>query len=254
MTPDMPAREPHNQSLSDSEQFRAVVELFDTSQDALIDRIDGFPKYATRQSLAKFLTKYEIFRRILHVNGSIVEGGVLHGSGTLAWAKLSAILEPTNHTRRVIGFDTFSGFPDVSESDLRSGAASSLTRIGGLSGSSLEEVERAVSVFDLNRPISHIPKVDLVQGDVRETAANYLAANPHLVVALLYLDLDLFDPTKAMIDVFRPRMPRGAVIAFDELNAGIFPGETLAVESTLGLANLEIRRFPFDPYVSYVVL
>ena len=70
-------------------------------------------KKNTERITAKFLTKYELFKQILNVNGSIVEAGVLHGGGTLAWAKLSSILEPTNHTRKIIGFDTFEGFPSV---------------------------------------------------------------------------------------------------------------------------------------------
>jgi hypothetical protein len=35
----------------------------------------------------------------------------------MAWAHFSAILEPENHTRRIIGFGTFSGFPGVYEHD-----------------------------------------------------------------------------------------------------------------------------------------
>lgn len=49
-------------------------------------------------------------------------------------------------------------------------------------------------------------------------------------------------------------MPRGAIIAFDELNAKMFPGETRAVDKVLGLRNLKIERFTFDSYVSYCVL
>ena len=31
----------------------------------------------------------------------------------MTWAKLSAVLEPNNLTRRIYGFDSFEGFPDV---------------------------------------------------------------------------------------------------------------------------------------------
>jgi hypothetical protein len=49
-------------------------------------------------------------------------------------------------------------------------------------------------------------------------------------------------------------MPKGGVIVFDELNAKMFPGETVAVEEVLGIRNLTIKRFPFDSYVSYAVI
>ena len=81
-----------------------------------------------------------------------------------------------------------------------------------------------------------------------------LAQYLHLVVSLLYLDLDIYEPTKKALEVFLPRMPKGAIIVFDELNAKIFPGETMAVAEAIGLRNLRIERFPFDSYVSYAVL
>lgn len=247
------SREPKNQSANDLEQFNAIENLFKSSGDSVLNKIDAFPKYASRQSIAKFLTKYEIFKRILNVNGSIVEGGVLHGGGTLAWAKLSSILEPTNHTRKIIGFDTFEGFPSIHKND-QHGTDGSLIQVGALKGSTYDDVINAVSVYDLNRPLSHIPKIELVKGDIAKTCAEYLDKNPHLVVSLLYLDVDLYEPTKILLENFLPRMPKGSVIVFDELNAKMFPGETKAVDEIIGLRNLKIERFSFDSYVSYAVL
>ena len=71
---------------------------------------------------------------------------------------------------------------------------------------------------------------------------------------MLYLDVDLYEPTKIMLEAFLPKMPRGALIVFDELNAKMFPGETVAVDEVIGIKNLKIHRFPFDSYVSYAVI
>ncbi len=57
----------------------------------------------------------------------------------------------------------------------------------------------------------------------------FVAEHPHLLVSLLFLDLDLYEPTKVAIECFLPRMPKGAVIAFDELDNPMWPGETLAL-------------------------
>jgi hypothetical protein len=249
----MQSRDKKSQSQKDLDQFQQIADLFEEDPAPVIEKIEAFPKYASRQSIAKFLTKYEIFKQILDVNGSIVECGVLYGSGTLAWAKLSSIFEPSNHTRKIIGFDTFGGFPSVSDADTKTGEFHALHQ-GGLTGSTRSNVEKAVGVYDLNRPIGHIPKIELVEGDLCTTAPTYIAANPHLVVALLYLDVDLYEPTKAALETFLPRMPKGAIIVFDELNAKIFPGETQAVAEAVGLNNLRIRRFSFDSYVSYAVI
>jgi hypothetical protein len=81
-----------------------------------------------------------------------------------------------------------------------------------------------------------------------------VAEHPHLVVSLLFLDLDLFEPTKAALEHFLPRMPRGAVIAFDELDNPMWPGETLALHESLGIARLRLRRLEWDPYIAFAVL
>lgn len=249
----MLSRERKNQSNNDNNQFEAIRKLFLEESLDVMERIDAFPKYCTRQSMAKFLTKYELFNKILDVNGSIVECGVLHGGGLMAWAKLSSILEPANHTRKIIGFDTFEGFPEIHDKDSLTGTSSHF-KPGGLAGASFDSIEQSVKVYDMNRPIQHIPKVELVKGDITLTAEEYLKNNQHLVVSLLYLDLDLYEPTKKALEVFLPRMPKGSIICFDELNAKIFPGETLAVEEVLGIKNLSIKRFTFDSYVSYAIL
>jgi hypothetical protein len=246
-------REPKNQSSADLSQFDMMAAVFEGAAGTIADKIDGFQEFVSRQALAKFLARYEIFKKILSVNGSIVECGVLHGAGLLGFAKLSAIFEPSNHTRKVIGFDTFEGFPSIDEKDRASGTSSHFQH-GGLKGSPIDDVREAVKLFDANRSIAHIPKVELVQGDLAKTAPEYLLENPHLVVSLLYLDVDLYEPTKVALETFLSRMPQGAIIAFDELNAKMFPGETRAVDEVLGLRHIRIERFPFDSYVSYCVL
>jgi len=249
----MKSRESKHQSADDTSQFSAIENLFKNEKTDLIERIEGFPKYVTRKAMANFMAKYEIFKKILHVNGSIIECGVLYGAGLLTWAKLSSVLEPVNHTRKIIGFDTFEGFPHLHEKDTRTGTSRHLN-IQGLKGSAYENILKAVEVYDTNRPLKHIPKVEIVKGDICKTAEKYLKENPQLVVSLLYLDFDLYSPTKKALEIFVPRMPKGAIVCFDELNAKIFPGETMAVDEVVGLPNIRIQRFPFEPYISYAVL
>jgi hypothetical protein len=245
--------EPKFQSGADLEQFEKMEKVFLNSCGSLTDRINAFPKFASRQAIAKFLVRYEIFRRVLDVNGSIIECGVLHGAGLFTFAKLSAIFEPVNHTRRIIGFDTYEGFPSVNEKDTTTGISSHFKK-GGLAGSTLEEMQTAVELFDANRSLSHIQKIDLVKGDLCQTGPEYLKKNPHLVVALLYLDLDIYEPTKVALETFVPRIPRGGIIAFDEMNTHSFPGETIAVDEVLGIKNLKLERSPLDPYISFCVV
>jgi len=193
-----------------------------------------------------------MFKHILNVHGSIIECGVAYGSGLMSFATFSAIFEPVNHTRKVIGFDTFEGFPSLSEQD-KAGQDPN-AKVGGMNVDSYNEILKCINVFDQNRFIGHINKVELVKGDLTKTAPEYLKNNPHLVVALLYLDLDLYEPTKVAIQTFLPRMPKGAIIVFDELNHPDWPGETVAVLEDIGIRNLRIQRFPFDSVRCFAVI
>ncbi|MGE3342166.1 MAG: TylF/MycF/NovP-related O-methyltransferase [Vicinamibacterales bacterium] len=215
--------------------------------------LQAFPKFAPRQSVTRFLGRYELFKQVLDVPGSIVECGVYSGGGVFSWAHFSAILEPVHYARRVIGFDTFAGFPGLADGKDRSDGTT-VTQAGGFAYRELAQLQRAAARFDRNRFLGEIPKIEFVEGDAIETMPRYVAEHPHLVVALLYLDFDLYDPTLAAIRTFLPRMPRGSVIAFDELNKDKWPGETLAALEGIGFDRLRLRRFPFDSLMSYAVI
>jgi len=226
-----------------------VAEIFDANPESTEIKLENFPKYARRVYLKRFLSMYEVFKLAMPVKGSVVECGVFRGFGLMSWAKISTILEPENLTRRIYGFDTFEGFPSVNEADQRAGA-----EVGGLAADSYEELQQLIEEYDRDRFLGHIEKVRMVRGDIAETAPKFVAENPHLVVSLLFIDCDLHEPTKVALETFVPRMPKGAVLAFDELDNPIWPGETMATLESLGLNSLRLRRLDWDPYISYAIL
>jgi len=231
-----------------------LEEYFENSVGTTIQKLNNFPKYVPRQFLTSFLVKYEIFKKILDTHGSIVECGVHLGGGLMTFAKLSSIFEPVNYTRKIIGFDTFSGFPSLTEHDKGKGKDRKHAHKGGMSVNSYEDIEKGIEIYDLDRFVENISKVQLVKGNAKRTIPRYLKDNPHTVVSLLYLDFDLFEPTKIALENFLPRMPKGSIVAFDELNNESWMGETEAVLKTVGINNLEIKRFSFDSRISYAVI
>jgi len=87
-----------------------------------------------------------------------------------------------------------------------------------------------------------------------KTVPQYLKENPHTIVSMLYIDCDYFEPTKVALENFVPRMPKGGMLVFDEINHKGWQGETIALLQTLGISKLRLERFPFDTKVSYAVL
>lgn len=81
------------------------------------DKFNNFEKYVRRQSLSRFLARYELFKFVKNVKDSIIECGVHHGEGLFSWTKLSVTLEHFQIHRRIIGFDTFEYFCSIDSKD-----------------------------------------------------------------------------------------------------------------------------------------
>jgi hypothetical protein len=240
--------DPDRHSDSDRRAFDVARDAFDSSRIDLLDKLEAFPRFSSKRSVARFLCRHDLFRRVIDVNGAVVECGVFNGAGLFTWAQLSNIYEPVNYNRKVIGFDTFEGFPGVSDRD---GGG---WQEGDIRGDTRGNLERSIDKVNAERHLEHIPLMELVQGDFLETGPRYLEQNPHLLVSLLYLDFDLYEPTKAALELFLPRMSRGALVCFDELNCAGFPGETEAMLEAFDLTRYAVRRFPTDPWISYIEL
>ncbi len=236
---------------NEKEVVKKFAQMFERSPSSTEIKLDQFPKYVRRQRLTRFLSLYELFKKVLTIKGSVVECGVHHGFGLMTWAKLSAILEPANLLRRIYGFDTFGGFSHVAKEDKSKYAE---IKRGSLSMDSFEELKKLIEIYDTNRFLGHIDKVQLIKGDAIKTIPEFTRNNKHLMVSLLFLDFDLFEPTKVAIENFYPRMPRGSIIVFDELDNPIWPGETMALLQTVGINKLKIERFDFDPYIGYAII
>jgi len=215
------------------------------------DIAEHFPLFASRQLLVKNLVKYELFKLIQNVKGSIIECGVYQGSGLLYFANLSTIFEPYAINRKIIGFDTFKeGYPHVDEEKDKTPGA----KVGHYSDVKVDILEKCIELYDLNRPIGHVPKVVLVKGDAVKTIPQFFKENPYMLVSLLYIDFDLYVATKVALETIVPRMPKGSVIAFGDINAKEWPGETIALLEFFNIRDIEIKKFPFESHITYIVL
>lgn len=241
-----------NQRESDLQYFKDLNDYWDRSIGTNLDKLRSFTKYVPFTEFPKFIAKYEIFKKIINIHGGIVECGVHQGGGLMTWALLSSIFEPVNHKRKIIGFDTFEGFAEITDKDYA--PHNKDAKVGGLAVDAFSDIQHAVKIYDGFRPLGHINKVELIKGDANVTIEQYIKENPHLVVSLLYLDFDVYTPTKRAIELLRSRMPIGSIIVFDELYHKDWPGETQALIDTLGISSLKIERFPFHPQISYAVL
>jgi hypothetical protein len=211
---------------------------------------EHFPAYATRQSINRFLALHELFQISKSTKGSIVECGVFMGTSLFSFAHFSAIYEPSNFHREIIGFDTFDGFPSWSDEDRFDESRG----VFKPSHDSFSELSAAAMAFQKNHYEEEKKKIHLMKGDAKETIPRFLEENRHFVCSLLFLDFDLYEPTRVALEHFLPRIPRGGVVAFDEVHHPLWPGETEALNQVLGIGNVELRHFNFNPDISYAIL
>jgi hypothetical protein len=240
--------DPSSRTAADNEYEAGMESFLEASLGTNVDKLRSFAKFVPRQTISTFLAKSELFRHALGIHGHIIECGVYLGAGLMTWANLSAIHEPFNHIRRIVGFDTFAGIPSINRHD------GPIQTVGRCAANAKDDLLECIKLYDLNRPIGHIPRIELIEGDATKTIPVYIEENKHVVVAMLYLDFGVYEPTRAAIEHFLPRMPKGAIIAFDELSQTTCPGETQAALDTVGLRNLRIQRFPYASALSYAVL
>jgi hypothetical protein len=181
-----------------------------------------------------------------------MEFGVWWGANLALMESFRSVYEPYNWTRKVVGFDTFEGYPSIHERDGTSPYAS----VGGYASTPAYEdyLDRLLSAHEAENVMPHIRKYELVKGDVVETAGRYFEANPQTIVALAYFDLALYEPTSRCLEAIRPYLTRGSVLAMDELNSADFPGETVALRDVVGLDRYRITKSRFLPDRSFIVI
>ena len=208
--------------------------------------------YLRATQLAKILYLNELYREIKDLPGVIIEFGVWWGANLALLEAFRSVYEPYNWTRKVIGFDTFQGYPSISAKD----GTSSYAAVGGYTVSEgyEEYLSQLLNAHEADNVMAHIKKYELVKGDVTQTIGKYLEDNPQTIIALAYFDLALYEPTKKCLEAIKPYLVPGSVLAMDELNSKEFPGETIALREALRTSKYRIVKSQFLPDRAYIVM
>lgn len=191
-------------------------------------------------SLAKILFCNELYELILNQPGVIVEFGTWWGQNLAIFENLRAIYEPFNQSRRIIGFDTFTGYPSISEKDK---ASATITEGGYKVSENYKEYLTDILAFhEQNNVLANIKKTFLVEGDVCETVPSFFNSNPETIIALAYFDMALYQPTKVCLQSIKPHLVPGSVVMLDEFNSQEYPGETIAFKEVMRDVKFTLRK------------
>lgn len=231
-------------------QKEALEKLYEDTELTAFEMFRNFPVFTPRFNIARFLSHYELFKKISDLPGVIIDLGVYRGASTFTWAKFCEIFCPTDVRKVVYGFDTFEGFPSLAKED-GGGNSEQDRKVGGyFGGSSIEkDLDLAQKAMNYDKHIRHLNRIEFIKGDVVKTIPEFVATKGNgLRVALLNLDVDLYEPTRVALEHFVPLMVRGGIIIADEYAVDTFGGESKAIDEyfqkTFGLKP-KIKKFPW---------
>tara|TARA_Y100000739_G_C20613388_1_gene470163 strand:+ start:4217 stop:4966 length:750 start_codon:yes stop_codon:yes gene_type:complete len=237
-----------NETLKNRKSFFKLFKECPIPNDELLSNLGLF---INRQKLSRILFMNEMYKKIIDVNGVIMEFGVRWGQNLALFQSFRGMYEPYNHNRKIIGFDTFEGFPSVDVKDGKNEIAS----IGAYSTTKGYEnyLDSVMQFHETESPISHIKKYEIVKGNAITKLSDYLDENPHTIISFAYFDFDIYKPTLECLKLIKSRLSKGAIIGFDELNTKQFPGETTAFDEVFGINKYKVFRSPISSAQSYII-
>ena len=248
----MDQSDPRNYLQAEREYFARIHSYFERSGGSFSEKVYAFPRFVPRQSLSYFLARNEIYLEVVGLHGSILDFGVYRGGSFFTWQQLSAVYEPYNHIRKVVGFDSFGGFSAVGEFDIGAeGSELALKKQGGMAFDGLGELREGVELIDLNRPLGYLAKGVLVKGELAGSCARYLAEHEETVVALANFGLGLYEPTVELLRLLKPRLVKGSVLVFEDLNQATWPGETRALREEFSPGEVSLHCLVYCPHISW---
>lgn len=233
-----------------------------SNRDKLVQALRGCPipdhsilsnlgLYFTSKTFSRLAFMHEFYKMGLPVMGQVFDFGTRWGQNMAIFIACRGMYEPFNRHRKIVGFDTFGGFPNVEAKD----GKSEMIGVGNIPVTKDYELYLGdlLTTLEENNALPHLKKFELVKGDASVTIEKYFKDNPHAIVSHAFFDFDLYKPTRDCLKMVWERAPKGAVIGFDEANDEDSPGETVAIHEIIGLGNVRLQKFPWVSRVSYIV-
>jgi hypothetical protein len=232
-----------------------TVNLYNSKVDihtnqSVYDSFNSFIFSEDRNIFNKLCSRFEFYNRTQHLLGDIVECGVFKGSGLFSWLKMLEMNEP-NSIKKVIGFDFFN--PDfVQELSNKTDKDTMLqvfTRCVDLNDNdvSLSGIETKLKSAKFNEK-----KYELVAGDISVTTKTFIDERPGFRISVLYMDLDLDEPTYNTLNNLWDRVVTGGIVVFDEHTYHSW-SEANAVDRFVKENDLTIYRTNVQAPTAYIV-
>jgi len=215
----------------------------------LYDAFNSFILSSDRKVFNKLIARTLLYNEIKQLPGDIVECGVFKGSGIYTFLKLKQIYNP-NSSKKVIGFDFFN------TEDLIKNINNEIDResINVLFEGRNFKHEENYHDFLKEQILTHgflENEFELVQGNVSLTTKKFSQENPGFKISLLYMDLDLEEPTYDTLVNLWDNVIKGGIIVFDEYGYHKW-SESKGVDRFIEEKYLEIKTLNYYAPTAYI--
>jgi len=219
------------------------IEIRSLSSENVWDAENAFYWFSHPTRISKLLSHFELYKLIIDLPGDFVEFGVYKSASLIRFATFRKILE-NDFSRKIVGFDAYGKFPHNSgNTSTDSKFIEKFEREGG-DGLAVNEIKSILNY-------KNFENIELVEGDVFDTLPDYLSENPHSRISFLHLDMDVYAPTKFVLDQIWDRIVPGGLLVFDDYNSE--EGATIAADEFLKINNLKLTKNPFYNIPAFLI-
>ncbi len=211
----------------------------------------NWPRFVRTNEITRFITFYEMYKKIQDIQGSIFQVGVLEGNTLFSYAHLVENFEFRNYTRKLYAFDTF-GSQDYNKIVKEDGTYLN-PKGGGWKVSSFKEFKNSVNLFNKSKIFNQFKGIEIKKGDASKEVPKFLSQNKGTMVAMLNLQVSSYFVEKKVLREVWPRIPKGGLIHFASLGFEGSPGVGQMLDEAVGMTNVKIQRFPFATKPTFII-
>lgn len=200
-----------------------------------------FPDVTDKSYSGKLVVHYELFKKVSHLEGSVVKCGIAAEEGLTRLALFRSLISSKSN-QKVVAFERFNKglFFENGDNDK-----------GGL----VYKVKTPAGDFEnitetlLQKGITE--KINFVPGNLEYAIPDYLIENPDLKISFLNIDLDDYEATLTALQFFYPRLAHGGMLVFD--NYYKKEEDYKAITDYFAYSNVSINNFSVNKGPHYIV-
>lgn len=195
-------------------KYKKITNIINSYKFNNFQLISNYGLFCGDSNLFKTLTIKEIVDRVKNVKGDIIEFGVWKGNTSFLIKKIIDIFEIK---KKMYLFDHFKGLLHFEKAD------KSKKEVYGKYKGNKKFIKDLINFF-------RFKNISIIDMDATKLSTKTFNKKKF---SLAIVDVDLYQPTKKILEAINPYMQKNSLIVFDEGNDKYWPGEKKALNEFL---------------------